>query len=79
MSVTMHITITTKEGCFDDFYALAKEELAFTRGSKGCLVLSGHKPLRLVDIRTSNCDYSSPPSSRDTLPVCLPQLSYYRS
>jgi quinol monooxygenase YgiN len=37
MSVTMHITITTKEGCFDEFHALAKEELAFTRGSKGCV------------------------------------------
>jgi hypothetical protein len=36
MSVTMHLTITTKEGCFDEFHALAKEELAFTRGSKGC-------------------------------------------
>jgi quinol monooxygenase YgiN len=37
MSVTMHITITTKDGCFDEFHALAKEELAFTRGSKGCV------------------------------------------
>ena len=37
MSITMHITIMTKEGCFDDFYDLAKEELAFTRGSKGCI------------------------------------------
>ena len=37
MSITMHITITTKDGCFDDFHALAKEELAFTRGSKGCI------------------------------------------
>ena len=37
MSITMHITITTKDGCFDEFHALAKEELAFTRGFKGCL------------------------------------------
>ncbi len=37
MSVTMHITITTKDGCFDQFHALAKEELAFTRGSEGCI------------------------------------------
>ena len=37
MSVTIHVTITTKEGCFDEFHALAKEELAFTRGSKGCI------------------------------------------
>ena len=37
MSVTMHITITTKDGCFDEFHALAKEELAFTRGFKGCI------------------------------------------
>ena len=37
MSVTMHITITTKDGCFDEFHALAKEELAFTRGSEGCI------------------------------------------
>ena len=38
MSVTIHVTITTKcyiSGCFDEFHALAKEELAFTRGSKG--------------------------------------------
>jgi len=37
MSVTMHITITTKDGCFDEFHALAKDELAFTRGFKGCI------------------------------------------
>ena len=37
MSITMHITITTKDGCFDEFHALAKEELVFIRGSKGCL------------------------------------------
>ena len=36
MSVTVHVTIRTKEGCFDDFYALAKSELAFTRGFDGC-------------------------------------------
>ena len=35
MSVTMHITITTQDGCFDEFHDLAKQELAFTRGSKG--------------------------------------------
>ena len=37
MSVTVHITITTNDGCFDEFHALAKEELAFTRGSKDCI------------------------------------------
>jgi quinol monooxygenase YgiN len=37
MTITMHVTITTKDGCFDEFHALAKEELAFTRGSEGCL------------------------------------------
>ena len=37
MSITMYITITTKDGCFDDFHALAKEELAFTRDSTGCI------------------------------------------
>ena len=37
MSVTMHITIKTKDGCFDEFHSLAKEELALTRGSKGCI------------------------------------------
>ena len=37
MSVTMHINQTTKDGCFDQFHALAKEELAFTRGSEGCI------------------------------------------
>jgi quinol monooxygenase YgiN len=37
MSITMHITIKTKDGCFDEFHALAKKELAFTRASQGCL------------------------------------------
>ena len=37
MSVIMHITITTEYDCFDDLQALAKEELAFTRGLKGCI------------------------------------------
>ena len=32
----MHVTITTKDGCFEEFYNLAKDELAFTRGSEGC-------------------------------------------
>ena len=31
MSVTMYITITTKDGCFDEIHALAKEELAVPR------------------------------------------------
>ena len=33
----INFTITTKDGCFDQFHALAKEELAFTRGSEGCI------------------------------------------
>ena len=37
MSVTRDITTTTKDGCFNKFHTLAKEELAFTRGSKGCV------------------------------------------
>ncbi len=37
MSVAMHITIITKDDCFDEFHELAKEELAFTRGSEGCI------------------------------------------
>lgn len=36
MSVTMHCTLKTKDDCFDEFYNLAQEELAFTRGSEGC-------------------------------------------
>ena len=36
MSVTMHITIINKDGCFDEFHDLAKEG-AFTRGSEGCI------------------------------------------
>ena len=36
MSITMHVTITTKDGCFDQFHSLAKDELAFTRASEGC-------------------------------------------
>ena len=39
MSITMHVTITTKVDCFDEFCALAKKELAFTRGSHGCLAI----------------------------------------
>ena len=37
MSVTMHCTLKSKDGCFDEFYNLAQEELAFTRGSEGCV------------------------------------------
>ena len=37
MSVTMHCTLKSKDGCFDEFYNLAREELAFTRGSEGCV------------------------------------------
>lgn len=36
MGITTFVTLKTKEGCFDEFYNLAREELAFTRGSKGC-------------------------------------------
>jgi len=36
MSITMHVTVTAKDGCFEEFYNLAKDELAFTRGSEGC-------------------------------------------
>ena len=36
MGVTTFVTIVTKDGCFDEFYNLAKEELSFTRQSKGC-------------------------------------------
>ena len=36
MGITTFVTLKTKEGCFDEFYNLAKVELAFTRGSKGC-------------------------------------------
>ena len=36
MGITTFVTLITKDGCFDEFYNLAKEELAFTRQSKGC-------------------------------------------
>ena len=36
MGITTFVTLVTKDGCFDEFYNLAKEELAFTRQSKGC-------------------------------------------
>ena len=36
MGITTFFTLITKAGCFDEFYNLAKEELAFTRQSKGC-------------------------------------------
>ena len=36
MGITTFVTIKTKDGCFDEFYDKAKEELAFTRQSKGC-------------------------------------------
>ena len=36
MGITTFVTLITKDGCFDEFYNLAKEELAFTKQSKGC-------------------------------------------
>ena len=36
MGITTFVTLITKDGYFDEFYNLAKEELAFTRQSKGC-------------------------------------------
>ena len=36
MGITTFVTLKTKDGCFDEFYDLAKVELAFTRESKGC-------------------------------------------
>ena len=36
MTITLNISLKTEDGCFDDFHALTKEELTFTRGSKGC-------------------------------------------
>ena len=60
----MHITITTKDGCFDDFHALAKEELAFTRGSEGCLSIqiSSSKDtntLKFAEIWESEADFDT--------------------
>ena len=36
MGITTFVTLVTKDGCFDEFYNLAKQELAFTRQSRGC-------------------------------------------
>ena len=36
MGITTFVTVRTKEGCFNEFYNKAKEELAFTRQSEGC-------------------------------------------
>ena len=36
MGITTFVTLVTKDGCFDEFYNLAREELGFTRQSKGC-------------------------------------------
>ena len=36
MAITTFVTLKTKDGCFEEFYNLAKKELAFTRKSKGC-------------------------------------------
>ena len=60
----MHITITTKDGCFDDFHALAKEELAFTRGSEGCLSIqiSSSKDtntLKFAEVWESEADFDT--------------------
>ena len=64
MSVTIHVTITTKEGCFDEFHALAKEELAFTRGSKGCISIhtsssKATNTLKFVEVWESESDFNT--------------------
>lgn len=64
MSVTIHGTITTKEGCFDEFHALAKEELAFTRGSKGCISIHtsssrATNTLKFVEVWESESDFNT--------------------
>ena len=64
MSVTMHITITTIEGCFDEFHALAKEELAFTRGSKGCISIHtsssrATNTLKFAEVWESESDFNT--------------------
>ena len=64
MTVTMHITITTKDGCFDEFHALAKEELAFTRGSKGCVSIQtssskGTNTLKFAEVWDSEDDFNT--------------------
>ena len=62
MPVIMHITITTKDGCFDEFHALAKEELAFTRGSEGCMSIHtsssrGTNTLKFAEVWKSEEDF----------------------
>ena len=63
MSVTMHITIITKEGCFDEFHALAKKELAFTRGSSGQISIhtsssKATNTLKFVEVWESESDFN---------------------
>ncbi len=64
MSVTIHVTIKTKEGCFDEFHALAKEELAFTRGSKGCISINtsssrATNTLKFAEVWESESDFNT--------------------
>ena len=36
MGITTFVSLITKAGCFAEFYNLTREELSFTRQSKGC-------------------------------------------
>ena len=64
MSVTMHITITTKNRCFDEFHALAQEEPAFTRGSEDCMSIHtsstrNTNTLKFAEVWKSEEDFST--------------------
>ena len=64
MSITMHVTITTKDGCFDEFHALAKKELEFTRSSRGCISIhtsssSAKNTLKFTEVWESEHDFDT--------------------
>ena len=64
MSVTIHVTLTTKEGCFDEFHSLAKEELTFMRGSKGCISIHTSSSrdtntLKFAEVWESESDFNT--------------------
>jgi hypothetical protein len=64
MSVTMHIMITTKDGCFDEFHALAKKKLIFTRGSEDYILIQTSSSqdtntLEFTEVRKSENDFNT--------------------
>ena len=77
MGITTFVTIKTKDGCFDEFYDKAKEELAFTRQSKGC------KSILMSTDRDTNTmkmvQFWDDEASFERLLVAPPKIEYFKT